>query len=83
MNPALLNDTNSRLRKDWTAFAEVWQKAKDVWTDKRCRQFEQEDLQHLPGILSQTSAALSEFRDFAFATSEALRDEESENEFFV
>ena len=77
MNPALLNDIESRLRKDWTGFIERWQQAKEHWNDSRCRQFESEDLQPLPGILSQTSAAIAEFRDFAFAVSEELRDEES------
>ena len=83
MNPAILNDLDSRLKKDWTGFVEVWQQTKEHWRDTRQRQFEQEDLQPLPGVLSQTSAAVAEFRDFAFAASEELRDDESENEFFV
>lgn len=83
MNPAFLNDIDSRLRKDWTAFVEVWQLTKDQWRDAKCRQFEQEDLQPLPGVMSQTSAAIAEFRDFAMRVSQELRDEESENDFFV
>ncbi|QDV54646.1 hypothetical protein [Rosistilla oblonga] len=83
MNPAFLNDIDSRMRKDWTSFVEVWQQTKDQWRDGKCRQFEQEDLQPLPGVMSQTSAAIAEFRDFAARVSQELRDEESENDFFV
>lgn len=81
MNPALLNDIDSHIHKDWTAFVDVWQEAKEVWRDGKCRQFEQEDLQPLPGILSQTTAAIAEFREFAAHVNELLRDEESENGF--
>ncbi|MEZ6088333.1 MAG: hypothetical protein R3C05_09970 [Pirellulaceae bacterium] len=83
MNPALLNDIDSRLRRDWSTFTQSWQQAKEHWNDARCRQFEQEDLQPMPGVMSQTSAAIAEFRNFAWKVSEQLRDEESENEFFV
>jgi len=83
MNPAFLNDIDSRMRKDWTSFVEVWQQTKDQWRDAKCQQFEQEDLQPLPGVMSQTSAAIAEFRDFAARVSQELRDEESENDFFV
>ena len=83
MNPALLNDIDSRMRKDWSKFVEVWQDSKEYWKDSRQQQFEAEDMHPLPGVMSQTSAAIAEFRDFAFKISEDLRDPESEREFFV
>lgn len=83
MNPALLNDVDSRMRKDWSKFVSVWQQTQEHWNDSRRQQFEREDLQSLPSVMSHTAAALAEFRDFAAMISEQLRDEETEHEYFV
>ena len=43
-----LTDCENRLRRDWLAFVEVWQRTAEVWRDHRRRQFEDEHLREVP-----------------------------------
>jgi hypothetical protein len=71
--PALL-DAENRLRREWLAFASVWQKTAETWKDARRNQFENQHLKELPGLLSRTTAELTAHRELVMKASRALSD---------
>ena len=73
--PALL-DAENRLRRDWQAFAVVWQKTEETWKDSRRQQFENDHLKELPGLLSRTNAELVQFREMVSHAYRSLSDQE-------
>lgn len=73
--PALL-DAENRLRRDWQNFASVWQSTAETWKDARRRQFENEQLKELPGVLSRTNAEVAQFRELVTKAAKALSDQE-------
>ena len=74
LNLGPLIDAQNRFRRDFVAFAAVWQDAKDNWKDDRARRFEQEHLSTLGPSLTRFAAALNEFTEQIRQAQSALSD---------
>ena len=72
-----LHDAENRLRRDWLAFTEVWQRTGDVWRDQRRQQFETRHLAQLPGVMSRTAAEIAHFRETLHRALQAISDDEA------
>ncbi len=75
-----LHDTENRLRRDWQEFATVWQQTAETWKDQRRREFEDQHLRELPGVLSRCNAEMNEFRETLLRAMHALSDSDPDHD---
>lgn len=75
---AALIECQNRMRRDWQAFTEVWQRVKPLWRDQRQRQFTEEFLEPLPPALSRCQAETQHFQETLQRSIHLLADPELE-----
>lgn len=58
-----LNTGAGRLQRAATDLKDAWLEAREQWTDRSARQFEEQHLQPLGPLLSQLNAAIGKFAE--------------------
>ncbi len=79
-NLGRINESESRLQRDFVEFARLWSAVRDDWLDDRCRRFEQENLSTLGPSLNRFTTALHEFTDTVRKADRDLKDTRDHSE---
>jgi hypothetical protein len=69
-----LGEAESRLRTAAAEFAQAWKNVESDWNDGRRALLERDLIEPLPTMLSQTFAAIAEFRQVAHRGEQVLDD---------